>query len=49
MIKIAYESCPDRVQLADGRIWTKPKAKYDSKNELYFEGLDSRIYVALKV
>lgn len=49
IIKIAYESCPDSFQLADGRIWHKPKAKYDTKNELYFEGLDSRIYVALEV
>lgn len=49
IIKIAYEFCPDRIQLADGRIWTKPKAKYDSKNEPHFEGIDSRIYVALEV
>lgn len=49
IIKIAYESCPERIRLADGRIWVKPKAKYDTKNELYFEGLDSRIYVALEV
>ena len=49
IIKIAYESCPEKIQLADGRVWVKPKAKYDTKNELYFEGLDSRIYVALEV
>ncbi len=23
IIKIAYESCPDRIRLEDGRIWTK--------------------------
>lgn len=49
IIKIAYESCPEAVQLADGTVWRKPKAKYDTKNELYFEGIDSRIYVALEV
>lgn len=49
IIKVAYESCPDTVQLADGRVWHKPKAKFDNANELYFEGLDSRIYVALEV
>lgn len=46
IIKIAYESCPDRFRLADGSLWVKPKAKYDNANELYFEGIDSRIYVA---
>jgi hypothetical protein len=49
IIKIAYESCPDSIQLADGTVWHKPKAKYDNVNELYFEDLDSRIYVALEV
>ena len=49
IIKIAYESCPDQIQLADGRVWQKPKAKYDNVNELYFEETDSRIYVALEV
>lgn len=49
IIKIAYESCPKAIQLADGTIWRKPKAKYDTKNELYFEGIESRIYVALEV
>ena len=49
IIKIAYDSCPESFQLADGTIWRKPKAKYDTKNELYFEGIDSRIYVALEV
>lgn len=49
IIKIAYESCPDSIRLADGTVWHKPKAKYDNVNELYFEELDSRIYVALEV
>lgn len=49
IIKLAYESCPDEVRLADGRIWKKPKAKYDTKNELTFEGINSTIYVALRV
>ena len=49
IIKIANDLCPNSIQLADGRVWHKPKAKYDTKNELYFEGLDSRIYVALEL
>jgi len=49
IIKIAYDSCPERIRLADGRIWSKPKAKYDNVNELYFEGIESRISVALEV
>jgi len=49
IIKFAYQSCPDRIRLADGRIWEKPKAKYDNAHELYFEGINSRIYVALEV
>lgn len=48
IIKIAYQSCPDRVLLENGQIWEKPKAKFDNANELYFEGLDSSIYVALE-
>lgn len=49
IIKIAYEAIPAQIRMADGGIWAKPTAKYDTKNELYFEGLNSRIYVALKV
>jgi hypothetical protein len=49
IIKYAYESCPSTIQLADGTIWHKPVAKYDTRNELYFEGINSTIYVALKI
>lgn len=49
IIKLAYEECPEQVQLADGTIWQKPKAKYDTRNELFFEGINSTIYVALSV
>ncbi|HYE19749.1 MAG TPA: hypothetical protein VEA69_14965 [Tepidisphaeraceae bacterium] len=49
IIKHAYETCPEEVQLADGRVWRKPKAKYDNRNELHFEGINSRIYVSLSV
>lgn len=47
IVKFAYESCPESIRLADGTVWRKPQAKYDNVNELYFEGLDSNIYVAL--
>lgn len=49
IVKFAYESCPDRIQLADGTFWVKPVARYETRNELYFEGLNSSIYVSLKV
>jgi hypothetical protein len=49
IIKFMYESCPAKFQLADGTVWHKPKAKYDTRNELYFEGINSTIYVALKI
>lgn len=44
-----YESCPARVHLADGSFWHKPVAKYETRNEFYFEGINSTIYVALKI
>lgn len=49
IIRLAYRSCPDAIQLADGRVWHKPVASFDNANELYFKGLDSTIYVALEV
>lgn len=49
IIKIAYENMPDSVLLDSGETWHKPPAKYDTKYELEFEGINSRIYVALEV
>lgn len=49
MIRLGYESMPPAVQLADGNVWKKPKAKYDNRYELSFSGINSTIYVALKV
>lgn len=49
IIKLAYESCPDTVELPSGRIWKKPKAHYDNVRELFFKEIGSSIYVALKV
>jgi hypothetical protein len=49
IIKHAYETCPAQVKLADGTVWHKPKARYDTRNELHFEGINSRIYVSLSV
>jgi hypothetical protein len=49
IIRLAYRTCPDAIQLADGRIWRKPVASFDTANELYFKDLDSTIYVALEV
>ncbi len=46
-------SCMNRAHrssnLRTGTIWHKPVAKYDTRNELYFEGINSTIYVALKI
>lgn len=49
IIRLAYRSCPEQIQLADGRIWRKPQASFDNANELYFKDLESTIYVALEV
>ena len=38
IVKLAYEHMPEQL---------KPKASYDNRNELYFPGLNSKIYVAL--
>lgn len=40
IVKRAYNSMIEEL---------RPKAQYDSKNELYFQDIDSRIYVALKL
>ena len=43
IFKFAYEACPEKILLADGTFWIKPKARYDTRNELYFDGLNSTI------
>lgn len=48
IVKLAYNKMPDEVEFSTGEVWRKPKAKYDNKNELEFDGLNSRIYVALE-
>ena len=48
MVKTAYHRAPAAIRLSDGREWHKPKALYDNKNELVFEGINSKIYVALQ-
>ncbi len=49
IVKLAYDKCPNIFVLENGREWHKPKALYDNKNELVFEGINSTIYVALDV
>lgn len=49
IVKLAHRTCPDRIKLADGRIWSKPSANYDNVNELRFDGINSSISVALEV
>ena len=48
-VKQAYHSCPNRISLSDGRIWTKPVASHDNANELRFKEKNSVIYVGLEV
>jgi len=48
IVKTAYRNAPDAVKLASGKIWYKPTAKYDNVNELVFDGINSKIYVALQ-
>lgn len=35
-VKFMYEQLPDSIELQDGRIRTKPKPKYNNRNEYYF-------------
>lgn len=48
IVKVGYESMPNEVVLADGRIWTKPRPTYDNKNELTFRDHGSMIYVDIE-
>lgn len=46
-VKLAYESAPDKIKMSNGKIWTKPKPKYDSQTQYYFEETNSWIKVTL--
>ena len=48
-VKLAYNNCPNKIALPDGRIWVKPKASVDNVNELRFESINSGIYVGLEI
>ncbi len=48
IVKLAYQHVPDVFHMDDGREWHKPKATYDNVNELAFESINSRIYVAIE-
>ena len=48
IVKTAYTHMPPSIQLADGRVWYKPKANYDNVNELVFDGINSKISVSLE-
>ncbi len=43
--KYAYDKLPDKILMSNGSIWEKPKAKYASKTELFFEKNNSRIKI----
>lgn len=47
--KLAYEGCPSKIRLPDGREWHKPKAAVDNVNELRFESTNSGMYVGLEI
>lgn len=46
-VKLAYENLPSEIELSDWSIWTKPKADYNNRNELYFKEINSKIRVSL--
>lgn len=48
IVKTAYENMPQTLVLSDGRVWRKPKASTDNKNELRFKDINSKIYVAVE-
>lgn len=46
-VKYTFENIPDKIKLSDGRIWEKPKPKYDNANEYYFPEKNSTIKITL--
>ena len=47
IVRLGYEQCPEKIMLEDGSAWLKPKARTENKRELVFEGMHSKISVAL--
>jgi len=47
IVKLAYKHMPNRIELKDGRIWTKPYADTDSSSELAFDSINSSISVGI--
>lgn len=48
IVKTMYKYCPKTLNLTGGKVWQKPVASYDNKNELVFPDINSTIYVALE-
>lgn len=48
IVKVAYDTCPPVLKLANGKVWVKPKPTYDNKNQLSFKSINSSISVALE-
>ena len=46
-VKFAFENVPDKIQMSDWRIRTKPIPKYDNTNEYYFPEKNSTIKITL--
>lgn len=46
-VKYTYENIPSNIKMDDGRLWVKPKPKYDNANEYYFPTMNSTIKVNL--
>lgn len=48
IVKTAYKHMPSQINLGNGRIWRKPKATTENKNELSFDEIGSKIFVAIE-
>lgn len=48
IVKTAYKHMPDKIALSNGRIWQKPRATTENKNELFFDKIGSKIFVAIE-
>lgn len=48
IVKLAYKHVPKRIDFGDGKFWVKPKATTDNKNELFFDDINSKIYVTVE-
>lgn len=48
IVKTAYNNMPNSIELSNGRVWKKPKATTENKNEICFDEINSKIFVTIE-